>query len=497
MNNGYQALSSFFKRLFSFICRYHWGFLLSQAILLSLILYSRGMLKYNFFNDAPSYILFNFSSLREILGGHRTMGLPLALKLYDLFFNNYNFWPGFQMLFYLASVFFLYRALLKFGFNKVLSLVVATHLIWESGIYRSFAYIMTEPLAASFLNLVLGALLYTFCSRNWKTYTMLGFFTFVLYQIRPNFSVTALLIPFWAVAVFFISKGFYFVQIRRIFLRYTAITIVPLFLFCFLRFSVVGQFGIVAFAGMAMAGHATYYLNEDNIQRLSGENRILAEDILARKRRLDSPWNLTPFDQKQFSNQSVYSMQNGVNPQNAMVAWLAAIKYKTGKEPFNDPQKNIQPWRHVQTLSGFFTIYNVEVDKLLAGYAKDILVQVSGEYLSWVAHGVYQGLKEYIKEFLFSQSARDRLWLCFLALMLFIVRPLVYFSRGRNRPKNEQWYRYLKLFSVLGFSFFFAELVATAMFSSVHTRYLSLFAIYLFPALTLWALPPSLANKEC
>lgn len=106
-------------RLGNLINKYHWWIIIAQVVLCAYILKSRGHLTLGFFNDQPSYLLFDFSSLRNILGGHRTFGLPLLLKLYSIIFNNHEpkfyYWPWVQMLFYFSSIFFLCWAMLKFG----------------------------------------------------------------------------------------------------------------------------------------------------------------------------------------------------------------------------------------------------------------------------------------------------------------------------------------------------------------------------------------------
>ena len=68
----------------------HW-LLVVQVILFCLYLWYRERLIYlTGWGDEPSYVLFSFDSLKEILGQHRTFGLPLILKLYSSFFNDYE-----------------------------------------------------------------------------------------------------------------------------------------------------------------------------------------------------------------------------------------------------------------------------------------------------------------------------------------------------------------------------------------------------------------------
>mgnify|MGYP006173799513 FL=1 len=41
--------------------------------------------------DAPSYIFFDFSNLKEIFSQHRTFGLPLIIKVYHYFSETLYF----------------------------------------------------------------------------------------------------------------------------------------------------------------------------------------------------------------------------------------------------------------------------------------------------------------------------------------------------------------------------------------------------------------------
>lgn len=475
--------------LLSIVYRFHWWFIVVSSILVICKLANIGGFSYQFFNDEPSYLLFDLSSLRSILGGHRTFGLPLVLKLYSLFFQNFRFWPYFQATFYFSCVFFLYWAFLKFGFNRILSLIVALHLIWEPSIYRNYSCIMTEPWAASFMNLTLGFLLLTFRKRNWKLYLALGFSVFFLYQIRPNCAFISILLPFWAVLIAVIFDQYNFVKIRNIFFRYSVITIIPLFLFCLLRLIVVRQFGVVAFGGTMLSTQATYYLNDDNIRHLSGESRKIAELILERKRKLRPPCNQAPFDESSVSRQERYHMQISCQGAYCMSSWLAAIKYKTSIEPFTDPAKNIEPWRHTQTLSTFFSVYNTEIDQLLMKYSRDILSLERKRYLSWIGEEIYWGFKYFIKEI--SAPSIRRLWIIFLAVMLLIIRPVTFWQnrKAKIKPESGQWYRQLFFITVVSFSLFLSGVILTSIFVKLDIRYLSLFTIYLFPTITLWFVP--------
>src|SRR3989338_3270760 len=278
-----------------------WRLLIAQSIIfiLYLLLADKDLLSYQAHAgwwDESSYTGFDFSSWQSILGNHRTAGLPVILKVYQSVFKDLNFWPHFQMISYILSIFFLYGCFLRSGFNRILALVVVTALLWDTTNYQKFSDVATEPFAATFLHLTIGSMLLAVRKWNWKTAVPLAVIAFLFYQIRPNFAFIPMLIPFWAAGILVLNEGFNLARARNIFIRFSMCTILPLMLFCLLRLAVVGEFGVVTLVGGQLAGHATHYLNEENIQYLSGDVRKLADEILIRKRQLTPPNNLSPFE---------------------------------------------------------------------------------------------------------------------------------------------------------------------------------------------------------
>ena len=138
-------------------------------------------------------------------------------------------------------------------------------------------------------------------------------------------------------SIFYLSSMVYSSPFGCIFfLCFSAATLLPLLVFCFLRLFMVGQFGVVSFMGVSLAGHATHYLDEDNIELLSGETRTLANEILQRKRKLSHPCNMAPFSISPVPGQSRFITEQhcwGIDFLNT--AWLVAIKQKMDVEPWD------------------------------------------------------------------------------------------------------------------------------------------------------------------
>jgi len=239
--------------------------ILFQMLIVFVMLQCRELLDYKYNNDEPSYTAFDFSSLKVILGNHRTLGLPIFISLYRFFLSSFDYWAYFQILIYFASIIFLTKTLFLIGFSNLVSLVIGSSLLWYKYAHHMFGYLFTENLAYSFLNFTLGAMFLAVCKRTYKAYLLLGFLSFSLYQIRPNLAYVSLLIVFWAIltSIVFDIKG---VGRLKIGLKFSFITLGPLLVFIFLRFLIVDQIGVVSFSGVNLSAHASYYLNDKNIK---------------------------------------------------------------------------------------------------------------------------------------------------------------------------------------------------------------------------------------
>ena len=439
--------------------------------------------------DEPSYTQFDFSSWETILGGHRTVGLPLIIKIYFLVFKDLNFWPHFQMISYVLSIFFLYGCLLKFGFNKMLSLLVVSILLWDESNYRQFMSVATECFAATFLHFTVGSLLLAVKRWSWKTAILLGVTVFSLYLVRPNFSFIPVLIPLWASGISIMREGFNRLRIQKVILRFSLCAILPLVLFCLLRLLVVGEFGVVSMSGGSLAGHAVHFLNENNIQSLTGDVRKLADEILIRKRQLTPPANLSPFEwMKKVPEQEKIQMEASAFGGDLMTAWTVAIKQLEGVEPFTDPKFNIEPWYHTHTLAPFYSrYYSYKTDRLLMRFSKEILPKEWRRYVHWLVGGTFYGLSEYW------QGWSWLIWLGFLGIAkLFYLE----FARGLDGIQLKRWHKEIGILMMIAASIFVIGFIPIVAFSFPQPRLMSLIGIYILPGITCLALPPFWLKEE-
>jgi hypothetical protein len=371
----------------------------------------------------------------------------------------------------------------RFGFRGSLSLVFASCLIWERSVFGFFGFVLTESFAATFLNLSLGAMLLSVISPNWKHYLLFAIFTFLLYQIRPNFAIIPVLVPLWMFIVpRLFSEKVSPCRAKRLALNFFLLGTIPLVTFCFLRLAVVGQFGLVSLNGVLLSGHATHYLNETNVDRLSSESLALGKEILYRKRSFSPPCNSTPYSYRGLSLERSFEDQAVCFGPNVMMSWLVAIKQKLGKEPFLERQKNIEAWKHVDTLSAFYSIYNADVDRSLMRFSVEVLQLEWRRYVRWIISGFFGGIKAFVS---------DR-WTLFV--MLFVVTAL---TKSRilaittiSNKEIRQLNCEVLFLSLVGATIFVIGLIPLIVLNYPFPRLFNLIAMYLVPSLVAWAITP-------
>jgi len=179
--------------------KYHWYILICLSAIIAIGLWATGQTDMKIVGDAPSYLLFDFSTLKGALGGHRTMGLPILVRIYQLFASSFSTWPFLLLGIYFLSVLLLHHAWLKLGLNTTAALIISICLMSNMDVIRYVDNIAVESLAAAALNACMAALVFTIIRRRWYYWVLLTILIFSLYQIRPNLVIVAALIPFWGV----------------------------------------------------------------------------------------------------------------------------------------------------------------------------------------------------------------------------------------------------------------------------------------------------------
>ena len=453
-----------------------------QFILLAFILFfTKGLSAADFSlgGDTPSYLAFSFSSFSEALSSHRTFGLPLILNIYNTIFNSLFFWPTFQLVIYCSSVLFFFFFLIQSKFNILSSFVISCGLIWNPSVGGAFKHAETEIFTAVFLILIFSTLLRVVSSKNNKLIPVLAFLIFYLYQIRPNMAFVVFIIPIWG---FMISKFIYSEKTKYAFnfsFKLFYISIIPLLIFCATRYFVVGDFGMASFSGTVISGHATSYLDEKNLLELDGKSRDLANGILSRKKKLSSPCSKIKdlsFEEQQYCGNT-----------HIMISWLSAIKQLNGVEPFEESEKNIEPWKY-KNLSNFFSVNNVQIDKLLKNYSLKILKIEKDLYFKATFKKYKEAFKSYFR-MLFDH------YIYLIATVLIIIsfgaNKYLYAFKKIEIEKDiivNQNKEFLVMI-IISLTLMISGVVSTGMLIHFDPRYLESFSLFYLSSLLVYSLP--------
>lgn len=487
--------------------RYLWLILLLQLIPLTIVIervwqsfsgYVIWRLQSGHFEgDEPSYLMYQFTSLQTMLDNYRTFGLPLFIHIYKLFFSNFSFWPHFQYVIYIASVLFLFWVLLKFGLDKFFSLFLVNFLLWNISVYYFLMWIYTEIISLSFLNITIALMLLAIKFNKGILLLIFSLSLFFLYQIRPNLTYTALLVPFWAMAFAVILYGFTISYLKKVFIRFLAASFIPLILFGLLRFIVLGQFGFSTMVGANLSGRAIYYLDENNINKIQPENRMLANDVLRWKRQISFysypehelyPCSTSPQKVNTTSFMKTVEAEALCTHPDDIIVMNTAIKRQTGKEPSYDPEMNSQPWNYPLTLADFHAQnYRISMDKELLALANDILRIEWKRFINWMLTSAIYGMILYFRD-IFKVP-----WMNFFYMLCILFSVFVHFLGRKgffDKTKFSVWQKQLSVFTLMVITNFAAGYILLLITVYPYSRMFITLTPFMFPVFVLWAIPP-------
>jgi hypothetical protein len=342
------------------------------------------------YGDGPGYLNFDFSSLKIILSQHRSFGLPLIIEFYKIFDENFVYWPKFNFFLFTLSILFIFISLNKYEFSKFFAFFFSFSILFSYNLYLFF-FFWTEIFSITFLNFSIGLFFLSLRKKKIFYFCIFSFFLFYTYQIRPSFLIFIIFPIIFVLSKSILLKKNYFIFSTTIF------SIGPIFLFLVIKFFITGYFSFVPFSGSQMAGHAMFYLNKDNLEKISSQNYDFAKSLINRKEKISYPCNL---DKKN-------AIKNGINPTKNryecwnyyfISSWLQKIKNHKKIEPFNDEKFNHEPWLHTKSLEIFFIKSgdNNKIDKELATFALEVYKLNLANQFKWIFESTTAGLSIYI-----------------------------------------------------------------------------------------------------
>lgn len=324
-------------------------------------------------NDGPSYIDFIFHPFSSLFNQHRTFGLPLIIKLYQVFSKTLHLWPYINFLFFSLSCVFLLNTLLYLNFNKFFSFLFSLGILGSYNLYYFFIS-WSEIFSVSFIIITLCFFLLSIKKNKNLFFFLFSLFLFYSYQIRPSFIVYILMFPSFFLFYYYLNKSLFCLQ-KKIFVKTIISVFIPFFLVVVIRLFMGGHIGVASFSGVNIAGHATFYLNNETVNRVNN-NKEFIKYLIERKKKQKFPCNIN-IDEFNKYFLDFYEVKNECFNYNVMSGWLEMIKQEKKIQPFPDGDKrNFNAWEHVYTLSNFFTTTgnNNLVDKKLSSYAWEVIL---------------------------------------------------------------------------------------------------------------------------
>ena len=295
------------------------------------------------------------------------------------------------------------------------------------------------------------------------------------------------LVPIWG---FFISKLITLdnsIDALFISLKLFAISFLPLLIFCTIRLFAVGDFVMASFTGTVLSGHATSYLNQEHISKFDNEStKKLAREILLRKNRISSPCNKI--------NDLTFEEQQYCGNTHIMISWLSAIKLINGREPFDDPVKNIEPWKY-KNLSQFFSGNNIEIDNLLKKYSTRLLSLERKLYFNSTTKKYLEAFKTYFRtlfdHFIYLIGTL-LIILSFLLHKFYLSLNNIKISKKTIHGQNKE---FIVLF-VVSITLMISGVLSTGLIIHFDPRYLESFSLFFLSTILHLSIPVSfLRNK--
>ncbi len=260
-----------------------------QALVLGLALYATGRMRPEIVPDTASYTDFVWSPCSAALSQMRTAGYPCFLAVCRRLGADWSAVPAAQYLVHVLAVGLFWQALRKWFAAEWPALVCASTLFYANVVWRYVHVVAADCLAASLAVLCVAALLALVREPKrrslWLAVTGI---TLATYQVRPAYLFLVPLVPLlgWMLAALehlcHRSQG----SGSGLAWRLGLASLVPLLLFSAGRWFVVGEFGLVSFAGYNFAGVVGQFLSPETADHLPADLVPLARAALERRREL-------------------------------------------------------------------------------------------------------------------------------------------------------------------------------------------------------------------
>ncbi len=261
--------------------------IIAWAIITSAVLHwVSGKWQLVFEPDSLSYIEFDWTTREGIFCGIRTPGYPLFLQMAQRSLGL-DWVPVMHWCAMVAAVGLMMRGLRVMGFGWPSAIATALPLVWTRATWELGSAIASDSLAIA---LAIGStgLFFAVLARpnSFPDWLGLGAMTLMTLLVRPAFLFLLCLWPLLAIWIpTFVNRAPWRTGLRMGALA-LLITTGPLLGYSALRWAMVGEFGLVSFAGFNWIGITGQYLTQDDIPKLSPEVRVLGERLIANRKNI-------------------------------------------------------------------------------------------------------------------------------------------------------------------------------------------------------------------
>lgn len=259
------------------------------GILLSFgIMYAKGRMDVRVDPDSGSYLNFDFSSFGNSLRGMRTPGYPLFLQgikktvgMDALGLIQWMIWSG--------CVVALLGGLRRAGVSRCASYSASFVLLFSHGVWEYCGTVGTDCLAMSFAILGVACFLWSLAQEKLRMLPLLilAIITCATYLVRPAFLFLLVLWPTLGPWLEYFVFGRGIVRSAKSFAAMSLVSIIPFVAYSGMRYVVVGEFGLVSFAGYNLIGIGGQYLQQENLKSISDDLQPLAKGLIAKRSLVD------------------------------------------------------------------------------------------------------------------------------------------------------------------------------------------------------------------
>lgn len=197
------------------------------------------------------------------------MGYPFFLKVLGSFDPLLNSLPYIQTAIILCSIYFLFCTMRKSGYGAKLAFWISAPLLLAPNLLINFYGCNPECFSGVGAILIVALIIKAQRDKRWRTYMALGLVVFLTYQMR-------------VIMVSLIPLVLLFCRDRRAWIAMT----LPFIAFCLLRFAVVNDFAICSDGGIQSVGYFMPFFTQVDIPKVDPEVRDLAQAVVNHK----SPW---------------------------------------------------------------------------------------------------------------------------------------------------------------------------------------------------------------